>query len=109
MLYWLCTESGVEKPGQKLEDFAALDAGAFVEEVRRRRPRTEGRLTPAALRSLRSGYTEVATPVREDRAEAAALERWPDAGGGGSPVVHRTASDAPGLRRVQEEKYVSPA
>ncbi len=65
----------MEKPGQKLEDFAALDADAFVEEVRKRRPKSEGRLTPAAFRDLRSGYTEMATPVREERAEAAALER----------------------------------
>jgi hypothetical protein len=46
-----------------------------VEEVRKRRPKSEGRLTPAALRDLRSSYAEMATPVREDRAEAAALER----------------------------------
>jgi hypothetical protein len=75
MLDWLRTEFGVEKPGQKLEDFATLDADAFVEEVRKRRPRSEGRFTPAALRDLRSGYTEMTTPVREDRAEAAKLER----------------------------------
>jgi len=75
MLDWLRTELGVEKPGQKLEDFASLDADAFVEEVRKRRPRSASRLTPAALRDLRSGYTEMATPVREERAEAAKLER----------------------------------
>ncbi|MDQ3913649.1 MAG: Eco57I restriction-modification methylase domain-containing protein, partial [Actinomycetota bacterium] len=75
MLDWLRTEFGVEKLGQKLEDFASLDADAFVEEVRKRRPKSEGRLTPAALRDLRSGYTEMATPAREDRAEAAKLER----------------------------------
>jgi signal transduction histidine kinase len=75
LLDWLRTEFGTEKPGQKLEDFAALDAETFVEEVRRRRLRSEGRLTPAALRDLRSGYTELATPVCEDRMEAARLER----------------------------------
>jgi hypothetical protein len=75
MLDWLRTEFGVEKPGQKLEDFAALDADDFVEEVRKRRPRSEGRISPAALRDLRSGYAQMARPVREDRVEAAALER----------------------------------
>ncbi|HET7481075.1 MAG TPA: hypothetical protein VFJ72_16340, partial [Rubrobacteraceae bacterium] len=75
MLDWLGTEFGIEKPGQKLQDFAALDADAFVEEVRKRRPKSEGRLTPADLRDLRSGYAEIATPVRERRAEAAGLER----------------------------------
>ncbi len=75
ILDWLRVEFGVEKPGQKLEDFAALDADAFVEEVRKRRPRGAGHLTPAALKELRAGYEEQANPVRADRAEAAALER----------------------------------
>ena len=50
LLDWLRVEFGVEKPGQKLEDFAALDTDA------------------------RSGYAEVAIPVRESREEAARLE-----------------------------------
>ncbi|MEJ7842979.1 MAG: hypothetical protein WKF95_14545, partial [Rubrobacter sp.] len=74
-LDWLRVEFSVEKPGQKLEAFAALDADAFVEEVRKRRPKAEGRLTPASLRDLRSGYNEGAAPVREARIEAARQER----------------------------------
>jgi hypothetical protein len=75
VLDWLRVEFGVGKPGQKLEDFATLDADAFVTEVRRRRPKGAGRLTPAALKDLRTGYVESAMPVREERAEAASLER----------------------------------
>jgi hypothetical protein len=75
MLDWLRTEFGVQKPGQKLEDFASLAADAFVEEVRKRRPKSEGRLSPAALKDLRAWYEEQATQVREERAEAANLER----------------------------------
>jgi Eco57I restriction-modification methylase/TaqI-like C-terminal specificity domain/N-6 DNA Methylase len=74
-LDWLCVEFGVEKPGQKLQDFAGLGPDAFVEEVRKRRPKGEGRLTPGSLRDLRSGYTEMAEPVRQARAEAESLER----------------------------------
>lgn len=74
-LDWLSVEFGVERPGQKLEGIAALGADAFVEEVRKHRPRSAGRLTPAALRDLRAGYAETAAPAREGRAEAAALER----------------------------------
>ncbi len=74
-LYWLRVEFGVQKPGQTLEDFAALDADTFVEEVRKRRPKSAGRLTPGALRDLRSGYEEGAAPVREAGAEATRLER----------------------------------
>jgi hypothetical protein len=74
-LDWLRTEYGVEAPGQKLEDFAALDEAAFVEEVRKRRPKALGTLTPAGLKGLRGGYAEQATPVRERKAEALTLER----------------------------------
>lgn len=74
-LDWLRTEFDIEKPGQKLEDFAALDVEGFVAEVRKRRPRSARGLTPAGLSQLRAGYNEQATPVRERRAEAARLER----------------------------------
>ena len=75
MLDWLRTEFSVETPGQKLEAFAALDADAFVEEVRKRRPRVPGRLGPGALSELRAGYYEQATPVQQRRSEARELER----------------------------------
>ena len=74
-LDWLRVEYGVEKPGQKLQDFAALTGDEFVEEVRKRRPKGVGRLSPADLKQLRSGYADRATPVREARTEAAGLER----------------------------------
>jgi hypothetical protein len=74
-LDWLRVELGVEKPGQKLTDFAALTEEAFVEEVRKRRPKGSPRLTPAGLKELRTVYTEQATPVQDARAEAASLER----------------------------------
>ncbi len=47
-----------------------------MEEVRKRRPRSANHLTPTALKALRAGYAEIATPVRKGRAEAAELERW---------------------------------
>ncbi|MDP9380181.1 MAG: hypothetical protein M3Q29_08525 [Chloroflexota bacterium] len=74
-LDWLRTEFGVESPGQRLEELVSLDSDAFVEEVRRRRPRSQGRLTPAALADLRAGYAEQATPMRDRRTKATALER----------------------------------
>jgi hypothetical protein len=67
-------EFGVEKPGQKLEDFAALTENAFIEEARKRRPKSAPRLTPAALKELRTVYTGQATPLQDARAEAAKLE-----------------------------------
>jgi hypothetical protein len=62
-------------PGQKLEDFARLDADAFVAEVRKRRSKSLGILSPAALKALRAGYAEQAAPVQQRQAEAVALER----------------------------------
>lgn len=75
LLDWLRTEFAVETPGQKLAEFAALDADAFVEEVRKRRPKTAGRLSPAGLRDLRAGYVDLATPMQQRRQEALALEQ----------------------------------
>lgn len=74
-LDWLRIEFGVEAPGKKLEDLAALGPEDFIAEVRKRRPKSEGRLTPGALRDLRSGYEELATPAKEARVESASLER----------------------------------
>jgi hypothetical protein len=74
-LDWLRTEFGVEAPGQKLEAFAALDSDAFVEEVRKRRPKAAGKLSPAALRALRDGYAQQASPIQQRQAEALKLER----------------------------------
>ncbi len=74
LLDWLRTEFDVESPGQKLAEFATLDVDTFIEEVRKRRPKTASRLTPAALRDLRNAFTEQATPVQQRRQEAAVLE-----------------------------------
>jgi type I restriction-modification system DNA methylase subunit len=74
-LDWLRTEFAIESPGQKLEAFTTLNADAFVEEVRKRRPKAVGRLTPAALKDLRAGYAEQATPVQQRQSEALQLER----------------------------------
>jgi hypothetical protein len=71
---WLKTEWGIEKPGQKLEDFASLSQDDFIAEVRKRRPKEAGTLKPAALQTLREGYQEQATPVQHMRSEAQNLE-----------------------------------
>ena len=75
LLDWLRTEFEVQEPGKRLENFAELDLQAFVDEVRKRRPRTAKKLTPATLKALRDGYTEQITPLQQDRDEAEVLER----------------------------------
>ncbi|MFN8540174.1 MAG: TaqI-like C-terminal specificity domain-containing protein [Thermomicrobiales bacterium] len=105
LLDWLRVEFGVETPGQKLEAFAALDGDAFADEVRRRRPRSAARLTPAALRDLRETHAASAAPIRALDAEALGLERrlsalvnaaWPHSGGRETAVAHSSATDAGG-------------
>jgi hypothetical protein len=75
LLDWLRVEFEVQEPGKRLENASELDMQAFVEEVRKRRPRTASRLTPAALRALQAGYTEQLAPLQQRKAEASVLER----------------------------------
>ncbi len=75
MLNWLHTEFDVQEPGARLEDFTTLDLHAFVEEVRKHRSKVTGKLSPAALKGLQSGYAEQIAPIQQCRIEAMALER----------------------------------
>jgi type I restriction-modification system DNA methylase subunit len=65
----------VEAPGQRLEDFASLDADAFIAEVLKRRRKSATKLKAAALKSLREMYDEEALPIQARRREAKELER----------------------------------
>jgi hypothetical protein len=75
MLNWLQFEFGIDKPGQKLSDFPSLEAKAFVSEVKKRRPKSAGMLTPAALKTLQKTFQEYATPALNIRTEMEQLER----------------------------------
>ncbi|MEI6778786.1 MAG: Eco57I restriction-modification methylase domain-containing protein [Chloroflexales bacterium] len=72
---WLRMEFGIEQAGQKLSNFARLSADEFITEVKKRRLRSAGMLTPATLKALRTGYTEQATPIQQRASEALGLER----------------------------------
>jgi hypothetical protein len=74
LLDWLGTEFEVPEPGKRLENVVDLDQEAFVDEVRKRRSRTAKKLTPAALKALRDGYTEQIMPLLQDKTEAGILE-----------------------------------
>ncbi len=74
MLDWLRIEFAIEKPGQKLEDFASLSVDDFIAEVRKRCPKQAGILKPVALKTLREGYEEQAIPIQQLRTEAHKLE-----------------------------------
>ncbi len=75
MLDWLFTEFHVQEPGKQLDNFVELDRQAFVDEVRKRRPKAAGKLTPATLKALQAGYAEQIIPIQQYKTEAATLER----------------------------------
>ena len=75
MLDWLRAEFEVQEPGARLEDCTTLDLPTFVEEVRKHRAKTAGKLSPAALKSLHSGFAEQIAPIQQYRTEATMLER----------------------------------
>jgi hypothetical protein len=74
VLDWLLIEQGIEKPGQKLEDFASLDADAFVQEVKKRKPKPAGGLSPAAIKAVRQVYSDYAPEIQSRKTEASTLE-----------------------------------
>ncbi len=79
VLDWLRVTYQIEKPGQKLEDFARLDRDGFVAEIRKRIPRgtSKGsdRLGPAGLKAAREVYGDYALPIQARRSEALKLEQ----------------------------------
>ncbi len=74
LLDWLGTEFEVQEPGKRLGNIVELDLQAFVDEVRKRRPKTAKKMTPSALKALRDGYTEQIEPLQQDKIEMAVLE-----------------------------------
>jgi len=74
VLNWLATLHSIDKPGQKLENFASLDATAFVQEVKKRRPKSEIGLRPSALKEVRQVYDDYAPAIQSRRAQALQLE-----------------------------------
>ena len=74
-LDWLRSEYGIAQAGQRLNAFSSLSEDAFIEEVKKRRPKSADKLSPAGLKALRHGYREQATPVQQRAATALGLER----------------------------------
>ena len=75
MLDWILSEFEVQEHGRYLKNFAEFDIKAFIDEVRKRRPKTARKLTPAVLKDLQAGYAEQIAPIQQYGAEVAMLER----------------------------------
>jgi hypothetical protein len=71
ILDWLRVEFGVEKPGNKLQDFATLSEDNFIDEVKKR---GSDRLTPAGLRLLREQFTDYSRAIRATESERTQIE-----------------------------------
>ena len=75
LLDWLAAEYGVGPADAGLLAFAELNATAFVEVVRRHRPRAAEPLAPREVGMLRNAHAEVAPRLTAVQAKAAGLER----------------------------------
>lgn len=71
---WYRAEHGIERPGRALADPFALDAEAFVAEVRQARGRRRP-LSPAGVAAVRAAWQETVAPIRERLRAAERLER----------------------------------
>lgn len=76
VLQWLELTYKIEKLGQKIEDFSSLSFQEFVEEIRKRMPKTKSSdpLGVAGLKAVRETYNEYAPPIQSRKAEALRLE-----------------------------------
>ena len=76
VLQWLQLTYKIEKLGQKIEDFSSLSFQEFVEEIRKRMPKTKSSdpLGVAGLKAVRETYNEYAPPIQSRKAEALRLE-----------------------------------
>lgn len=75
LLEWLRHEHGIDTPGRALEDFAALSTDAFVNEVKKRRPKTKGSIKPGELRELRQVHEGERLPMLQRTQRLLLLEK----------------------------------
>jgi len=76
VLQWLQLTYKIEKLGQKIEDFSSLSFQEFLEEIRKRMPKTKSSdpLGVAGIKAVRETYNEYAPPIQSRKAEALRLE-----------------------------------
>ena len=65
---WLAFEFNIEKPGQKLADFAQLSLDEFRAELKKRCPKGTA-IGPKQVKSIDLAYSDYATPIQQRNAE----------------------------------------
>jgi hypothetical protein len=73
MLDWLRLEFGIDKPSQKLQDVAHLDADALAAEVKKARGRSKP-LSVAEVKRLKAEHAASVVPLQTLAGEAHTLE-----------------------------------
>jgi len=73
VLDWLKVDFGVEKPSQKLQDMATLDADTLAAEVKKARGKKQP-LSVAQVKALKDGHARSVRPLQALAAEARQLE-----------------------------------
>ena len=73
MLDWLRPEFGIDKPSQKLQDVAHLDADALAAEVKKARGRSKP-LSVAEVKRLKAEHVASVVPLQTLAGEAHTLE-----------------------------------
>ncbi|MEA5420155.1 TaqI-like C-terminal specificity domain-containing protein [Spirulina sp. CCNP1310] len=62
LIDWLRTEHNIDKPGRKLENFSQLSPDEFIQEINKRKPKTQS-FGPAARRQAKETYNELAPQI----------------------------------------------
>jgi hypothetical protein len=74
VLDWLKVEFGIQKPSQKLQDLASLDADTLTAEVQKARGKKQP-LSVAQGKALKEAHARIVMPLQALAAEARQLER----------------------------------
>jgi len=74
ILDWLHAEHAIEKPSQKLQNPAALDADGLISEVKKARGKANP-LTVAGVKALKDEHVRTVAPLQTLAAETRQLER----------------------------------
>lgn len=75
LLSWLKQIHAIDSPGLKLQDAASLDFGAFIAEVKKRRPNAAGKLSVSGVKGLGEAYEETIPGMQRRAAESLLHER----------------------------------
>jgi hypothetical protein len=71
---WLKTEMGIDKPGEVLSDAAAVNVDEFTAQVRKRRPKSAGKLGVGDVKAVQQAWNDIVPAMRDRNAIAEKLE-----------------------------------